>query len=85
MAITAVDKIKLNKYLREHAVDDIYYLDMCDALGKRGKISDIEFLEYFTDSAVQELNKDSKISIKQLTKIILTIDAFLTWIHEAIK
>ncbi|MBE6150373.1 MAG: hypothetical protein E7162_00950 [Firmicutes bacterium] len=85
MAITAVDKIKLNKYLREHAVDDIYYLDMCDALGKRGKISDIEFLEYFTDSAVQELNKDSKISIKQLTKIILTIDAFLTWIHEANK
>ena len=61
MAITAVDKIKLNKYLREHAVDDIYYLDMCDALGKRGKISDIEFLEHFTDSAVQELNKDSKI------------------------
>ncbi len=85
MAITAVDKIKLNKYLREHAVDDIYYLDMCDALGKRGKISDVEFLEYFTDSAVQELNKDSKISIKQLTKIVLTIDAFLTWIHEANK
>ena len=82
MAITMVDKIKITNYLRTHAVDDIYYLDLCDAIGKRGKIEDIEFLEYFTDCVAKEFRKDEKISIKQLTKLIYTIDNFLHWLNE---
>ena len=46
MAITAVDKVKINKYLKEHALGDICYLDMCEAIGKRDKISNVEFLDY---------------------------------------
>lgn len=83
MAITAIDKIKINKYLKDHSIDDIYYLDLCDYLGKRGKISDIEFLEYFTDCVVNEFRKNEKISLKHIAKIMSIIDAFLCWMHES--
>lgn len=82
MALTPVDKMRITKYLKEHAVDDIYYLDLCDAIGKRGKVSDHEFIEYFTDCVVKEFRKNEKISIKQLTKIICIIENFLNWMHE---
>ena len=83
MALTGVDKVKLNKYLKEHANGDIYYIDMCDYLGKRGKISDVEFLDFFTESAVLEFRKDTKISMKQVSKYISVIDSFLGWVHES--
>lgn len=60
MAITAVDKMKLTQYLKSHAVGDIYYLDMCDYLGKRGKISNTEFLDYFTNCVMNEFRKNEK-------------------------
>ena len=82
MKLTPVDKMKITKYLREHAVTDIYYIDLCDAIGKRGKVEDIEFLEYFTDTVAKEFRKNEKISIKQLTKLISIIDNFLNWMHE---
>lgn len=82
MAITAVDKIRINKYLKEHALGDLYYLDMCDALGKRGKISDVEFLEYFAEYVACEFRRDDKISVNRLTKVISIIDSFLGWAQE---
>lgn len=85
MTLNMVDKMKISKYLKEHAVGDIYYLDLCDAIGKRGKIEDIEFLEYFTDCVAKEFRKDEKISIKHLTKLIYIIDNFLHWIKEEEK
>ena len=83
MALTGIDKVKINRYLKEHANGDIYYLDMCDYLGKRDKISDIEFLEHFTDCVVAEFSKDVKISIKHVAKLVSVVGSFLTWIHEA--
>ena len=77
MALTMVDKIKITNYLKTHAVDDIYYLDLCDAIGKRGKVEDHELIEYFTDSVAKEFRKNEKVSIKQLTKLIYIIDNFL--------
>lgn len=82
MAITGVDIVKINKYLREHAIGDIYYLDMCDAIGKRGKITDVEFLTYFTDCVLKEFRKDDKISMKLVTKYVSIVKNFLEWIHE---
>ena len=76
MALTGIDKVKINRYLKEHANGDIYYLDMCDYLGKRGKISDIEFLEHFTDCVVAEFSKDVKISIKLPTIDIILAACF---------
>ncbi len=82
MALTMVDKIKITNYLKTHAVDDIYYLDLCDAIGKRGKVEDHELIEYFTDSVAKEFRKNEKVSIKQLTKLIYIIDNFLHWMKE---
>lgn len=83
MAITAVDKIKINKYLKENAIGNIYYQDMCDALGKKVKITDIEFLEYFSELVASEFRKETKISAKQVAKVVSVVAAFLGWINEA--
>lgn len=80
--LTAVDKMKINKYLKEHALDDLYYTNLCDALGKRGKIKDIEFLEYFVELVIKEFNKNDKISMKHVTKIVSVITSFVGWIHD---
>lgn len=82
MALTGIDKVKLNKYLKEHANGDIYYLDMCDYLGKRGKIKDHEFLDHFTDCVIAEFSKDSKISLKHAAKMISIVGSFMEWMHE---
>lgn len=82
MAITAVDKIKINKYLKEHAIDHIYYLGLCEALGKQCTISDVEFASYFTDCVVEEFRKNGKISDKQVSKLMYVVDNFLHWIHD---
>ena len=58
MAITPVDKIKIIKYLKDNPIGEIYYLDLCNALGKKCRIKDIEFLEFFVDSVIKEFKKD---------------------------
>ena len=82
MALTGIDKVKLNKYLKEHANGDIYYLDMCDYLGKRGKIKDHEFLDHFTDCVIAEFSKEGKISLKHAAKMISIVGSFAEWMHE---
>ena len=82
MAITVVDKIKITKYLKEHAIGDIWYQDMCEALGKKINISDLEFLEYFTDCVIKEFSKDEKISVKHVCKLVVTVNSFLQWVNE---
>lgn len=82
MALTGVDKIKLNKYIREHAIDDIFYIDMCDYLGKRGKISDKEFIDHFTECVINEFSKDVKISVKHAAKLVSLVGNFVGWMHE---
>jgi len=82
MPITTVDKLKINKYIKENKVGEIYYNEMCEAIGKKEKISDIEFLEYFTDCVLIEFRKDTKISAKHVCKLVATVDTFLGWISE---
>lgn len=82
MGLTGVDKIKLNKYIREHAIDDLYYVNMCDYLGKRGKITDTEFIDYFTDCVVAEFAKEGKISVKHAAKLVSLVGNFVGWMHE---
>ena len=82
MTLTGVDKVRLNKYIREHAIDDLYYYSMCDYLGKRGKISDTEFIDYFTDCVINEFAKDGKISVKHVAKLVSLVGNFVGWMHE---
>jgi len=83
MPITGTDKIKIKKYIKEHALGDIYYADMCDALNKKVRITDVEFLEYFTNYVVEEFSKDTKLYVNYLTKILSTIDVFIDWVRES--
>lgn len=82
MPLTTTDKVKINKYIRENKIGEIYYQEMCDAIGKRGKISDLEFLEYFTDSVIHEFKKNVKVSVKHVAKLVQTVDTFLDWMIE---
>ena len=82
MGLTGVDKLKLSKYIKEHAINDMYYLEMCDYLGKRGKIKDSEFIDYFTDCVINEFSKTGKISIKYVAKLISIVGNFVEWMHE---
>ena len=82
MALTGVDKIKLSKYIREHAIDDIFYIDMCVFLGKKGKITDSEFIDYFAECVVSEFSKNSKISVKHVAKLVSLVGNFVGWMHE---
>ena len=64
MALTAFEKMNVNKYLKEHAMGDIYYGNMRDTLGRRrDKVTDVEFLDYFTEFVATEFRKSDKIYI----------------------
>lgn len=82
MPITPVDKIKINKYIKENKIGEIYYNEMLEAINKKEKISDLEFLEYFTECVINEFHKDTKISAKHVSKLVATVDTFLGWISE---
>ena len=82
MALTGVDKVRLNKYIREHAIDDLNYYSMCDYLSKRGKISDKEFIDHFTECVINEFSKDGKISVKHVAKLVSLVGNFVGWMHD---
>ncbi len=80
--LTTVDQMKLNKYIREHALGDLYYVNMCEAIGKVNKVKDIEFLEYFVNFVIKEFSSKDQISMKFITKIISIIISFVGWIYD---
>ena len=82
MALTGVDKVRLNKYIREHAIDDLNYYSMCDSLSKRGKISHKEFINHFTECVINEFSKDGKISVKHVAKLVSLVGNFVGWMHD---
>lgn len=83
MALTALDKMNINKYLREHAMGDIYFGDMRNTLGKRkNSVSDVEFLDYFTEYVAEVFRKDEKISVKHVSKVVSCVSAILGWVQE---
>mgnify|MGYP003293888012 CR=1 FL=1 len=73
MSLTKVDAVKINQYLNQHGIGDIYYQDMVEVLGKKNKPTDTEFLEFFTESIMSELKKDTKILIGAIIFYILIL------------
>lgn len=82
MAITMVVRKRISDYLKSHAANDLYWGDMCDYIGQKGKITDIEFLEYFVSCVTTAFNKNEKISVKQTVKYLALVEALLGWLHE---
>ena len=83
MALTGFEKMNIMKYLKEHAMGDIYYGNMRDTLGRRrDKVTDVEFLDYFVEYLASEFRKSDKIYITHLTKVVSCVDAILDWVYE---
>ena len=79
MALTGFEKMNIMKYLKEHAMGDIYYGNMRDTLGRRrDKVTDVEFLDYFVEYLASEFRKSDKIYITHLTKVVSCVDAILS-------
>ena len=82
MSISPVDKMKINKYFKETALNRLSYNDMCHKIGSRQKFNYVDFLGYLTDYVVENFRKGQNISIKNLTKYIVTIESNLEWLDE---
>ncbi len=83
MALTALDKMNVQKYIREHALGDIYYGNMRETLGrKKDKVTDLDFLDYFVEFVVNELRKNEKVSVKHLSKVVSCAEKILGWVHD---
>ena len=80
--LTNVDKMKIIKYIRENPLGEIYYVNMCEAIGKVNKIKDTEFLDFFVNYVIKEFSKSEKIGMKMITKVVSVIISFVGWIHD---
>ena len=75
MPITPVDRIKIAKFMKEKPIGKIYYLDLRDALGKREKISDVEFLEFSKSSiTVIDFLISSIVKVQKGHRLALGLD-----------
>ena len=79
MSITSIDKIKINKYLKETSLNYVSYRSLCNALGKKVKIKDEDFLEFFTDAIILELTKNDKIYSNHLSKLLYFEEGFVRY------
>lgn len=80
--LTNVDKMKIIKYIRENPLGEIYYVNMCEAIGKVNKIKDTEFLDFFVNYVIKEFSKSEKIGMNMITKVVSVIISFVGWIHD---
>lgn len=78
MALSQIDKLKLNKYVKGKALGHLYYREMQECLNKKEKVSDIELLDYFVTQLFNELSSDNKLYFNYLVKLIYIIDCFLS-------
>ncbi len=81
MAITQVDKMKILKFFRENAFGDIYYADLVNYLGKKSKITDVEFTNFFATYIIDNLKKEQP-SLNLLNKMVSTLTSFIGWLHD---
>ncbi len=81
MAITQVDKMKILKFFREKAFGDIYYDDLVEYLGKKSKISDVEFTNFFANYVIDSFNKEQP-SLNLLCKMVSTLSSFIGWLRD---
>ena len=78
MALSAFEKIKVIKYIRETRNGEIFYNDICSVLEKGRKASYSELIEFFTKYVVDNLNKDS-VSKSMISKCLSCISVLLSW------
>ena len=83
MALKPIEKLNIIKYLNSHAYGDMYYLEMRDLLGRRkNAVSDLDYLEFFTDYVVKEFRKDEKFSNKLMEKLLSSVSFIFQMMHD---
>lgn len=75
MALSSLDKMRINKYVKETPVGGVYYSTLCKALKSKKKVSYPELLEFFTKYVIDSLNNDKR-TIKTLSKYVYCIKYF---------
>ncbi len=81
MAITQVDKIKILKYFRETSFGEIYYNELVESLGKRAKVTDIEFITFFVNYISESFNKNQP-SFNLICKMLSSLTSFIGWVYD---
>ena len=71
MAITALDKIKITKYLNEHQLGNMFYNSLRNAINNK-KCQNKDIIIYFLDTMEEKL-KENKINNKLMAKMLAAI------------
>lgn len=81
MAITQLDKMKIMKFFRETKMGELYYGDLLEYMGKKSKVTDLEFTEFFVSYIEDNLKKESS-SLNMIAKMVSSLISFIGWLHD---
>ena len=82
MALSAVDKNKLGKFVRESSIEELYYAAYFDISNRKNKYTDLDLLEYFTDLLNNVFGSKKIITLKLLQKYAISFGLFAEVVKE---
>ena len=77
MALSTVDKIKIQNYMKTRPMGGMYYEELLELLAKKQRPKHSEFLEFFTECTLVEFRKNEKIYSKTVGKLISCVEYFV--------
>ena len=81
MALEVVDKMRIGKYLKTTALDDLYWGGFFENV-RKDKYSDYDVLVFLVDSFFTKISSASVTSEKLLMKYLVYINNFFWWANE---
>lgn len=81
MALEVVDKMRIGKYLKTTALDDLYWGGFFENV-RKDKYSDYDVLVFLVDSFLTKISSASVTSEKLLMKYLVYINNFFWWANE---
>lgn len=77
MALTSVEKMRVLGYIKNHGYGKLFYGDMAQSINRKGKVNEIEFLDFFVEYFIKNLNTNV-VSQNFLFKVVACIE-YLVW------
>ena len=81
MALEVVDKMRIGKYLKTTALDDLYWGGFFENV-RKDKYSDYDVLVFLVDSFLNKISVNTVTSEKLLMKYLVFINNFFWWANE---
>ena len=81
MALEVVDKMRIGKYLKTTALDELCWGGFFEN-ARKDKYSDYDVLVFLVDSFLTKISSASVSSEKLLTKYLVYINNFFWWANE---